>query len=75
MHKTELFNNVIARLIIHHVIARLIIHHVNARLIIHHVIARLIIHHVIARLCKSRGNLPASASTTSSVRHASLAKM
>ena len=48
MHKTELFNNVIAR---------------------------LIIHHVIARLCKSRGNLPASASTTSSVRHASLAKM
>ena len=57
MHKTELFNNVIARLIIHHV---------NAR---------LIIHHVIARLCKSRGNLPASASTTSSVRHASLAKM
>lgn len=57
MHKTELFNNVIARLFTPHVIAR------------------LIIHHVIARLCKSRGNLPASASTTSSVRHASLAKM
>ena len=66
MHKTELFNNVIARLFTPHVIARLIIHHV---------IARLIIHHVIARLCKSRGNLPASASTTSSVRHASLAKI
>ena len=57
MHKTELFNNVIARLFTPHVIAR------------------LIIHHVIARLCKSRGNLPASASTTSSVRHASLAKI